>query len=857
MKKKLFIVLFFFLLTFIVTGCDKEEVHKEVLITLTEDNTVEVEATSFDYTKMFKITVDGADYTVTEDMIDSSAVQLNEVGDYKVTLTASIVDKVIGDKEYETIYTKDGTLHVVAKEVTEKVVLISETTVSKEIEKGDTTFDFTKLFKITVDGVDVEVKKEWIDTSKVNFNEANTYEVTLTYTLDGKDYTKTISVEVKETVTEKVVLISETNASKEIEKGDTSFDFTKLFKITVDGEAVEVKKEWIDTSKVDFNTPDTYEVTLTYTVDGKDYTKTISVTIKNVLTVDEFKALQGSILFEGQFINHDYAFETDLYEDFLVLFDAKNKAIWQKEMYEGDYIFNAIYVNNNGKIALLTHDINGKVVLERSNDNFDDYFNPFALLEPSDFTFLEEGVWELNQEKAKQTATAITGYNENIEYLHIIQENGVFTQLEIKTKRVTNLDNYIDFEYEYIYDIKEIGTAQVNEEWLNDYVLTAEHETLKQALTAAASAKSYTVLEERTERNVESEDVVGKIYVTEDAIYEDVVGWENGYVALNGLVYPFDYDSETQEFTYGNGLNIESIDLLKALFTFDMFSYALMEYVGDGKYSLRIPELFIMEDAGGFAGAIALLFAIGTDQIRYYPYALDCTITLKDDVLYQVNFTYDYQGYISEIVTLTFSDFNNTVLPIEITGEPESNITIPSSYIGTFKGENEGTPYEVNITADDIQVKIGEDNYDAAIIDYSDYEGFTIYLNNAYYYILLVNDDELMFANEDLTLYFSLNREEVIEPSTQIPSSYIGVFKGEKEGTSYEVTITSSGISVKIGEETYEAIIEEYDSYEGFTIIVNNQTYYLMQNGYDDVIDSIVLLLDDYTFNVTLNREGE
>ena len=147
MIKKVFAIFLTFTFLFLVVGCDgnkEKEVKKTVEITITEKNTVEVGAESFDYTEMFKITVDGENYPVTNEMIDASDVKLDEVGSYTVKLSASIVDRTVGDKEYETTYTKDATLNVVAKAATEKVVVISETSVSKEIENGDDTFDFTK-----------------------------------------------------------------------------------------------------------------------------------------------------------------------------------------------------------------------------------------------------------------------------------------------------------------------------------------------------------------------------------------------------------------------------------------------------------------------------------------------------------------------------------------------------------------------------------------------------------------------------------------------------------------------------------------------------------------------------------------
>ena len=636
---------------------------------------------------------------------------------------------------------------------------------------------------------------------------------------------------------------------------------------------------------------DGYEVD-TFTVSGHEdaalgadgkYTFTVSADTAVTVTfrlagpnAKTLSTLQGSVFFDGKMINHDYAFEEEIEMNYTVLFDATQKAIWQTEKFAGgDYYFNAVYVDNGGKIALVTHDEEGKLSLQDSEDDFAAYFNPFALLTPDDFTLAEKNVWELSPEKAGAAAAAITGYEEDIASFRLFLEDGVFVKLQITTERVTNLENYIDSEYEYTYEIKDPGTAAVPQEWLTDYTMTPQHETLKQALTAAASAESYTVTQKRSEEG--EDDVNGKIYVTKDAIYEDTEGWENGYTVFDGTVYAFEYDPSTQTTTFGEAYSGITIDDRKALFLFDPLPYSLVGYDGNEQYSVRIPDLFIMEDYGELAGAIAQLFAIGTDQIEYYVYALDCTITLKDGVLYQVHFTYDYgyMGYIREDVTLTFSDFCSTVLPIEINGEPEPepepSTDIPSQFVGNFKGLpagsyfTDGTNYEIEITADAITVKIGENSYTAEIVAYDDYEGFTLTVNGTTYYLSAMGSDDtvdqITFISEDYSVMIKLERvggeTPGPQPSSKIPSQFVGTFQGSASGgTAYEIEITADTITVKIGANSYTAEIEDYDEYEGFTLTVNGKTYYLSSMTYDGKADELMFMSDDDSVMIKLERVG-
>ncbi len=597
---------------------------------------------------------------------------------------------------------------------------------------------------------------------------------------------------------------------------------------------------------------------------------TVTVTFKQKKLSDALlKSIQGSVLFDGTFINHDYSFEDELTEEISTLFDAAAQAIWQTEKFGGGYTFNAVYVNNNGKIGLVVHNADGTVGIQSSTDDFADFFNPFAQLTTDDFAWAGAGKWELLADKASDAAAAITGYNEKIASFTLLEEDGAITGLQIKTERVTNVAQGIDYETEYTYAAKEQGTAQIPAEWLHDYQMTAAHEALKTALERAAQAESYTVTEHREEEGQPPVD--GTIYVTADAIYEDLPDWENGYVASEGKVYPFGYDKAKNTFTFDEAYSADiGIDDLKAVFTFGNLSYALLGYDGNETYSVRIPDLFIMDEAGELAGAIASLFAIGADQIQYYPYALDFTVILKDGVLYQTVFTYDLMGYIIEKVTLTYSGFGETVQPIEIPAPPAETASIPEKYIGKYSGAAaDGTEYEIDITAEEITVSIDGVKSTATIDEYTDSEGFVLTVEGETYYLFQSYGTEeetvissIMFMSEDYQTNVTLTREggsETDPPaeSSSIPAKFIGKYSGSDNGTEYEIDITAEEITVTIDGTKSTAAIDSYDDYEGFTLTVGGKTYYLTQADYEEEITIIAFMSEDYrTVNVTLTREG-
>ena len=331
-------------------------------------------------------------------------------------------------------------------------------------------------------------------------------------------------------------------------------------------------------------------------------------------------------------------------------------------------------------------------------------------------------------------------------------------------------------------------------------------------------------------------------------------------------MYPFGYDKAKNTFTFDEAYSADiGIDDLKAVFTFGNLSYALLGYDGNETYSVRIPDLFIMDEAGELAGAIASLFAIGADQIQYYPYALDFTVILKDGVLYQTVFTYDLMGYIIEKVTLTYSGFGETVQPIEIPAPPAETASIPEKYIGKYSGAAaDGTEYKIDITAEEITVSIDGVKSTAAIDSYDDYEGFTLTVGGKTYYLMQYGYgdvcDMIMFMDEGDEISVTLTREggsETDPPadSSSIPEKFIGKYSGSDNGTAYEIEITADEITVSIGGVKSTAAIDEYDDYEGFTLTVGGETYYLTQYGYTEEIAGIVFMSEDYrTVQVILTR---
>lgn len=142
---------------------------------------------------------------------------------------------------------------------------------------GDANVDFTKYFKVVADGKDVAVTADMLDLTKVDLTKEGMFNVTISY--GGKDYTVTFLVVAKqeEQPSKNIVLGLADGVSLELTVGDTDVDFTKFFKITVDGASVAVTVDMLDLTNVDLTKEGTFDVILSY--GEKEYTATFTVVV--------------------------------------------------------------------------------------------------------------------------------------------------------------------------------------------------------------------------------------------------------------------------------------------------------------------------------------------------------------------------------------------------------------------------------------------------------------------------------------------------------------------------------------------------------------------------------------------------
>ena len=317
---------------------------------------------------------------------------------------------------------------------------------------------------------------------------------------------------------------------------------------------------------------------------------------------------------------------------------------------------------------------------------FADYYNPFDLLAPEDFAFESEGVYRLTDaDKAKAAAAALTGWSEPIErFFLIVDAEGNAVAVDITTTLIERSED-ISYVSTYHFDISEHGTATVPADRIRPYPHDESHDALKAAMEAAAAAPSYTIRHQGHEVGyVEPEggetrpgygDTDYRVYVRRgDLIYDAYKGEEHGFKQIGDYIYPFEF-SYTGQLTLLDPVSVSGIDELSSDFL--GFTPELFKYLGNGEYELHDTAV---------APKIAPLFAEGYEKAQY-SYAYNFKIVLKDNVLYQVIFTYKTYG-IEETVTLTY-DFSDLPAEAELDFTNATKYSVLTPYLGQYK-DSEG-----------------------------------------------------------------------------------------------------------------------------------------------------------------------
>lgn len=441
-------VLFLVLIMLMLVSCTEQgntvdDTNAEVIVLQDSITLKDIEVEEHDFTKYFKITVDGVEVEVLASYIDAKTVT-TEVGTYEVKCSYGKKYGVISVTVVATSY--EVTLAV--EEVTLRLAQVDE-------------YDFKSLFKVMVDGVEIEITKEMItsDVQKV----LGTYQYTVAY----HGVSKTLTVHIKNDNEIEIIknYQNKTIAIDELE----SFDFTELFNVYLDGVAVQVTNSMIDKSSI--ATPvvgQEYQIKITFQSGNSQASEQ---TIVTVVQADEIAVSGKSIVI---YPNSEYVELTSLFEI------TKGNEIVEvtSDMITGSIDYstigsNTITLNYKGHVATATVEIKLGVIIDyRTSDTIviikgtDQNSYSFA----NDFKVLINGLIFEN----------IPDSYLNFSEVDFSKEGNYQASIRIpyndKTLGITNVNftyfeqtiNYVVIENTYSIDVKEevlelpVGTTTYN-----------------------------------------------------------------------------------------------------------------------------------------------------------------------------------------------------------------------------------------------------------------------------------------------------------------------------------------------------------------------------------------------------------
>lgn len=232
-------------------------------------------ALDYDYLSLFTATRNGEPYELDHSMATNNVT--SELGTYTYTVTIGKAEKV----------TKTLTVNVVFSHT----ILVVNCYNDVKIALNElSSYDFTCLFALYVDGVATQVTADMVDVSWIETAEANNeYAVLLSYSIDNDTVTKEAVVKVTEP---QAVVIKGKNIA--IYPSSSEINFTDLFEITKGGVEVKVTSDMVSGS-IDYTTEGDYIITCTYLGE----TQTATVTVRNGVVIgykngNEINVMQGT-----------------------------------------------------------------------------------------------------------------------------------------------------------------------------------------------------------------------------------------------------------------------------------------------------------------------------------------------------------------------------------------------------------------------------------------------------------------------------------------------------------------------------------------------------------------------------------
>ncbi len=282
MKKKYIYLIAFLFMVFVITGCGggntpPPTVNEDEIVITPIQNSIEIydtEVETFNFKKLFEIKVNDKIIEVKDEYINKG-IMSSTPGTYTVYCAYEGITSPINVLVKATTYTLD--------------LSVSQITLGvNEVE----TYDFQSLFIAKVNGEEIEITSDMVESNVENKVGKYTYKVT------NNNQSRTLVVNV---IKKAEINITTSMELCEIEISKLSnFDFTSLFTLYVDGNEVEVTTSMIDTSSLkQAVVGKTYEITLNYKAENASSSKSIKIkVIDDIITKYNIEIIAAYNTFE-------------------------------------------------------------------------------------------------------------------------------------------------------------------------------------------------------------------------------------------------------------------------------------------------------------------------------------------------------------------------------------------------------------------------------------------------------------------------------------------------------------------------------------------------------------------------------
>ncbi len=539
------------------------------------------------------------------------------------------------------------------------------------------------------------------------------------------------------------------------------------------------------------------------------------------------RSISGSAVFEGTLGQMG---EEPMYT-FRYIFDSEEDMFLFESFYHGYPEDILLGRNVNGALVAIYHDEDGRArSVSMDGMEYDDWANPFAKVS----ALTDDGnAYSISGEDAAIVFEGLTKWSREsfpFESFTLTERDGVITGLSAVYEQMI-----VEFK------VSEHGVARVPRDWVNDYSATA-NAPLREALERAASAKNYTLTIDGVSTN-------GKAYVTENAVYyTDGARGTNFLRRADGTSWRYTYDGEQVVLgskygdQIGNHLTFDYADKIPSFLLEDEEGtyYGWLEDCGDGVYRVRSTDLLRMTEMDGQMGlALTSVAATLTENFRLLgsPYSsyinrITCIATsleihIADGVLDSILFGfYDNRSGSTGTVTVTFGEWDSTVLPFRIPDEIiKGDSGIPSDMVAVWTDEK--AKYELDISLD------GLPKVNGAVVDSATYnatDGLTIVWQEqdvSKTGIVRLDGSRLHLEVSYLNGSETIREEYVLEKCNW--GKMFGTYYSRYVNIDSTMTITNTGVTYRVDGGTVTATDIQFNgALMAFNLPIGGQVYMCM-----------------------------